>query len=534
MTGAHPDGAPGETRRASRDDGPGDAADGLRTDPDELLTGRELRLLTARAAAARADAGPGEIVVDVAYAVVSVALATGWVIGLASMLRSSLDTGAVAGSAQVLGPGGIQALGTAALLAFLTGTAVRLGPVGAGSGGVRWWVPTPADRRGLVVPSFVRAVLLGGVVGAVGTAVVAVAAGLDAGPAVRGALTGGALGLLLVSVAGLVQPSTRAAAALARASDVAVAAVPVAGLVLVVVGRSGLPALAAPPLVAVGLLAVTAVLVLRWWRGLESLGATVLRAQSSVADQVGGAVLSFDTRDLGRALRRAGAARVRVRRPRRFAAVRGAFGAVVTADLVLLGRSPSALAQLVGLGALTVVAQQVPGLGSGFGLFAVLVVAGLGAAVLGAEGARTAEMAPVVDSLVPLAARWTRFARAVVPTLTAAACLLAGSAPLVVATGDGRWVALGVLTAVVQGAAAVRSAYREPPDWGGPLLATPAGGVPTGAAAVLRKGPDVAVLGAVPLGVALLVGAPGWGAVVAQALAAVLALAVATHVRAAR
>ncbi|UKJ64476.1 hypothetical protein H1Q78_03280 [Cellulosimicrobium cellulans] len=58
--------------------------------------------------------------------------------------------------------------------------------------------------------------------------------------------------------------------------------------------------------------------------------------------------------------------------------------------------------------------------------------------------------------------------------------------------------------------------------------------MPTGAAAVLRKGPDVAVLGAVPLGVALLVGAPGWGAVVAQVLAAVVALAVATHVRAAR
>jgi hypothetical protein len=245
-------------------------------------------------------------------------------------------------------------------------------------------------------------------------------------------------------------------------------------------------------------------------------------------------VLSFDTRDLGRALRRAGAAEVRVRRPRRFAAVRGAFGAVVAADLVLLWRSPSALAQLVGLGALTVVAQQLSGLGSGFGLFAVLVVAGLGAAVLGAEGARTAEMAPVVDALVPLAARWTRLARTVAPTLTAAACLLAGSAPLVVATGDARWVALAALTAVVQGGAAVRSAYREPPNWGGPLLATPSGGVPTGAAAVLRKGPDLAVLGAVPLGVALLVGTPGWVAVAAQALAAVVALAVATHVRAVR
>ena len=113
-------------------------ASALRSDPDELLTGRELRRLTARAAAARADAGPGEIVVDVAYAVVSVALATGWVVGLASMLRSTLATAAPAGGPPVLGPGAVQALGTTALLAFLTGTAVRLGrsaPAGAGCGG---------------------------------------------------------------------------------------------------------------------------------------------------------------------------------------------------------------------------------------------------------------------------------------------------------------------------------------------------------------------------------------------------------------
>ncbi|MBE9928327.1 DUF1049 domain-containing protein, partial [Cellulosimicrobium cellulans] len=42
------------------------------------------------------------------------------------------------------------------------------------------------------------------------------------------------------------------------------------------------------------------------------------------------------------------------------------------------------------------------------------------------------------------------------------------------------------------------------------------------------------VLGAVPLGVALLVGTPGWGVVAAQGLAAVVAVAVATHVRAVR
>lgn len=504
------------------------------TDPDERLTGRELRRLTARVAASRADAGPGELVVDVAYAVVSVVLATGWVVGLASMLRSTLDPGRAPENGSVLGAPTIQALGATALLAFLLGTAVRLGPVGAGSAGVRWWVPTPADRRGLLVPSFVRAVLLGGLLGAVGTAAVSVAAGLGVEAVLRATATGGAAGLLVVAVAGLAQPSRRAASALARAGDVAVAAVPVAGLTLVAAGRTGIPAFAAPPVVAVVLLGLAALLTLRWWRGLEGLGAPVLRGQSSVADQVGGAVLSFDTRDLGRALRRAGAARVRVRRPRGFTGVRGPFAAVVAADLLLLRRSPSALAQLVGVTALTVVAQQVPGLGAGFGLLVVLVGAGLGAAVLGAEGARTAEMAPVVDALVPLAARWTRLARTVVPALAATLCLVVGTVPLVAATGDARWVVLAVLTAVVQGAAAVRSAYREPPDWGGPLLATPSGGLPTGAAAVLRKGPDVAVLGAVPLGVALLVGAAGWGAVVAQALAAGVALAVVTHVRPAR
>src|SRR5690606_17544271 len=99
-----PDGAPGSTRRAGRDDGEGTEVHAPRTDPDELLTGRELRRLTARAAAARADAGPGEIVVDVAYAVVSVALATVWVVGIATMLRSSLDAGAATGPGQGLGP----------------------------------------------------------------------------------------------------------------------------------------------------------------------------------------------------------------------------------------------------------------------------------------------------------------------------------------------------------------------------------------------------------------------------------------------
>jgi len=160
----------------------------------------------------------------------------------------------------------------------------------------------------------------------------------------------------------------------------------------------------------------------------------------------------------------------------------------------------------------------------------VLVVSGLRAAQLGAQGARAADLVRVRDALVPLGARAGRLTRTVVPALAAAGCLVVGALPLVLAAGDGRWLALAALTGVVQGAAAVRSAYRRPPDWSAPLLATPAGGIPTGAAAALRVGPDVALLGSVPLGVALLVGAPGWGAVLAQGLAALVALAVASRV----
>ena len=53
----------------------------LVTDPSEQLSGRELRRLTARAAAARAGSGAGEALTTVAYAVVCTAVAVGLVVG---------------------------------------------------------------------------------------------------------------------------------------------------------------------------------------------------------------------------------------------------------------------------------------------------------------------------------------------------------------------------------------------------------------------------------------------------------------------
>jgi len=501
----------------------------LRADPYELLTGRELRTLTARAVRARADAGPGELVVDVAYAAVSALLAAGLVAGAANLLREALVVPAAAGDAVVLGPAAVAGLLGGAFLALALGTALRLGPLGVGSAGARWWLPAPSDRRGLLVPSFRRALGAGAGAGAVAGAVVALAAGGLVADVARGALATAVATTLLVVVAGLAQPHARAAARVARAADVAVAAVPVVGVALVLAGVGGGTAVLVPaPAVVAVVAAGTVALAAWWWTRAERLGAPVLRAQGSVMDQVGGAVLSVDVRALGRALEAPG--QRRVRRTAALRTVRGPATALVAADLVLLRRSPTAVAHLVGLAALLAVAPQVPALATGAGAFVVLVVAGLRAAQLGAQGARAADLVPVLDALVPLGARAGRLARTVVPALAAAGCLVVGALPLALGAGDGRWLALAALTGVVQGAAAVRSAYRRPPDWSAPLLATPAGGIPTGAAAALRVGPDVALLGSVPLGVALLVGAPGWGAVLAQGLAALVALAVASRV----
>lgn len=505
----------------------------LTTDPDEEFSGREIRRLTARVTASRADAGPGELFGDVAYVVVSVAISALFVVGAANVLRETLFVEPAGGRPPVLTPATIQALASVALLALMTGMAVRLGPLGTGSAGVRWWVPMPVDRRGLLTPSYWRGVAVAVLLGAGGFAMIALASGGDPGVAGRSAALGAAAGLLLVGVAGLIQPRTRVAAAAARVSDVLIAAVPVAGVVLVAAGWSDLRELSVPAW-AIGALGVGALaLAVVWWRRLEALGAQVLRAQSAVADQAGGAILSLDTRELGRALSRAGSTRGgRNRRLARFATVRGPVTALVAADLTLLRRSPSALAQLVGLTALVIVAQQVPAFEGGFGLFVLLVVAGFRGAQLGAEGARTAEMVPALDAMMPLSARDARLARTVVPALTALLALVVGIVPLVLSTGDPLWVALIAVVAVGMGAAAVRSAYRKPPNWSGPLMATPAGALPTGAMSMVSQGPDVAVLGAIPLGICLLVGTPTPTLIVFQGIAVWIALAVASHVRA--
>jgi hypothetical protein len=206
---------------------------------------------------------------------------------------------------------------------------------------------------------------------------------------------------------------------------------------------------------------------------------------------------------------------------------RGPAGALLAADATLLARSPAALAGLVALAAAGAFVVQVPVLAGGIGLWAVLVAAGYAGALAGAVGPRSAGENPRLDSLVPLGARATRAVRTAWPVLTAAVVLVA----IAVALGGGQWVVTGALAVVVLGAAAVRTAYRGPVPWDVPMIATPAGGVPTGLVLHQLKGLDLAVLGTLPLAWAVVSGTAMPTVIALQAACAVGAVLWVTHVK---
>ncbi|MCB7137714.1 DUF6297 family protein [Cellulosimicrobium marinum] len=510
----------------------------VRTDPDEQLTGRELRWLTARATAARAGRGVVQVVTDVANVVVSVVLAGILVVGVARAVGEgvALDAAWTAGGAAAWTGGGeavppvlLHLLLGVVVLALAASAAARTGPAGIGSAGVSWWAPTPADRRGLLVPSVRTGVLWGALAGGAGLALAGLLAGAGTGPALLSGLLGVPAGVAVVAGAGCLQPRPGGRRGVGLAGDLVVALVPVGGALALAAGSAPVPPDPAVALGATGALAVVAcVLVARWVAHVDHLDLAALAARSGSMDRLGAALLSVDPRDLGRALD----AQTTPRRPRRrlrFRGVRGPRTALVAADLALLGRSPWTWSQLAGLVALLVLAHQVPVLAAGPGLAVVVLAAGVRAARLGAAGTGVAEMVPALDAALPLSARATRATRTVVPALVAAAVVALGLVPLALATGSAAWPALGVLLGVGCGAAAVRGQLRPPPDWSGPLLATPMGAVPVNAARAARQGPDLALLSVLPFAVAAVVGVAGPGAVVAQGVVAAIACAVAAH-----
>ncbi|HEY3436586.1 MAG TPA: DUF6297 family protein, partial [Actinotalea sp.] len=465
-------------------------------DPDRIPTGQQIRQLTGQIQGAREGRTLGSVLVDVWYTVVTVGLCVVFVVGAASTIKNAApDAAGVGGFAPGELPGALVVL---ALLGGLLSLAGRLGPLGVGGGGASWWLPLPIDRRGLLRPTVLAwpAVAFGSGAVLAPLAVFAFGASASVASVLGWAAVGGSAAALLASLAALAQGVDGAPGRptgsrmvgwagdlLLLAGTVGVAAMALAS------GSAGTSSAAAGTSVA-STFGSGWVLGAGWWVSAPLLAgaaaATVvaerrsgllhggrLRTQGSVGERARVAVLSLDLRELSRALT-SGSERSR-RRSSLAVPSAGPRRAVVLADLILLARSPRLILQVVVTVLLAVAATRMTLLGSGLPLYATLLLTGFWAANTAAAGGRHAELAPVLDRLLPLSARQVRVARGGVPLLAASVWAVAVSAMEVARTGNALWWPVGLAWAVVLAAAAVRSAYRPPPTWSPTMVASPMG-----------------------------------------------------------
>lgn len=485
-------------------------------DVARIPRGSAVRRLTASIEDARAGRGFGAVVQEVWYVAVTVGLSVLFVTGIADSIRGSVtpSPGAVTLTGEL--PAALVVLVGAGGLLSLAG---RMGPVGLGGGGAAWWLPMPVDRRGLLRPTVLRWPLVSAGVGLVVAPLSLLLFGADvsAGSLVAWAALGAAGFALLAGAAALLQRLGRASRVLAVVGDVVmlVAAVAMAGLALTGWDASDWTLRGAWPGAAV-LAAGAAVATVLAERHSDRLSGAGLRDRGSVGDRAQVAVLSLDLRELSGALTVA-PERVRRRGSLRLAAG-GARRAVVLADLVLMARAPRQVAQVLVAALFAVAAGRVALTQAGLPLYGVWLVTGFWAANAAAAGARHADLAPVLDRLLPLSARDVRVARGAVPLLAAVVWTLAATGAHALSGSDPLWLALAPPWAVVLAAAAVRGAYRPPPRWVASSVTSPMGGMPpTGG---LFKGLDVALVGTLPTAITLYVGHLSETLVVAQWLLA--------------
>ena len=498
----------------------------------DVPSAKSIRRFTAQAANARGGANIGELLGSVYYAVISIAISVGIALGFAQAMRASLPPSPDVEAPLSLSLATLVVVIIVALAGALLSLAGRLGPVGAGGAEAAWWLGLPVDRRGLLRPAARRLPLLAGFVAAVLVALLD--AGLLSDPGlrvVRVAATAALVAAGIVLVAAVGQSASVSRRSIALAGDVLLFLAPVAAVVLARVGWSVDELPSAPWWVVAALVPVVVALAVVVDRRLGRMPARSLRESGSVATQAVGAVVSMDSRELGRALTDGAAAPVR-RWVSRLRTARGPVSALITADVVVLRRSARHLVQLVVAALVPVLVSTVPQLASSVGVLLALLVAGSVAMSATGEGARRAEMAPILDRLLPIEAKTVRRLRMVVP----AAAMALWSVVAFAAVGRWAsdvpgWIALGLASTPVWAAAAVRASYRPAPDWGGALVSTPMGALPTGVATVLARGPDLVVLCLLPVWIAVLLRTVNATLLYVQIILSIIAVAVASSIR---
>lgn len=495
------------------------------------LNGRELRDLTRKATESHGGGSIGDVVGEAYTVVFSLIISGAVALGAMEMLNTTLRPSSVQAT---LDPSWLALLLAVVALGAATSLAGRLGPLGVGGGQAAWWLPTPADRRGLLRPrlavvaavAFAVGVAVGGLVGAL-----AGEGGIGVGFAAGVGGAGGLLAVLAVARAQVAGVGRSSHPAVAVGEGLVVTA-PLIALVVVLLRPDAITPPSEPVLavVLVVLLVVAMALLTDTQRRLDSISGAELRERGAITAYAAGAVTSLDTRELGRALSITSQPDTR-RRSIGFAWVRGPVSALVTGDALVTLRARRQVIAVV-VWAVVPIVVTLAGWPSWATLLAVLG-SGYGAALATAEGARRAEMAPVLDRAFPLEASQVRRVRLVWPgvVMLAWTCATVGLWAGLSGLGAGQWLPLAIVAGPVFAAGAVRGAYRKPADWSKPLVANPMGPpIPPGVVGAIAKGPDIVVICLIPLILGMVAVASPATLLFWQVAATLLAVAIAGHV----
>lgn len=473
------------------------------------LDGRAVRRLTRAATEAHGGGRIGELISEVYSILFSGGIAWLVVVGAVQTISATFTP---AGTSAAVHPSWLAVAWTLIGLGLLLSLFARLGPISVTAGQGAWWLTMPADRAGLLRPRLITMS----------------AAGMAAGAAV-GAVTGSlvdasdpsaiASGVLAMAAAGLALPALCAAGQIRMGTDR-----PPRSRPLVLVGDSMIalgpllavaavllrpPALDLTTALSIGavVLVVAAVATIVWaWRRLDEVSGRELRSRGAISGHAAGSVLSLDTRELGRALSVPSLPRDR-RRSASWSWVRGPVSALYAGDAATMARNPRHLIQVaVGLSIalLPLLAGWHPGLGVGG-----ILIGGYLASLATGDGARRAEIAPVLDRQFPLSAPVVRRVRLLWPLTVMTLWSLAVFAAWGWAFEDLiGWLVLALVAAPTFAAGVLRAAYRKPPDWTRPLVPGPFGPVAPGVLSAFSRGPDIVVLCLIPLIVAALATGP--------------------------
>ena len=468
----------------------------------------------------RADASWGDVVEEVYVGVVSAAvLGSMFVSGLLGVGQVSdlACTSSGCRSARTVLPW-VAVLGALLVVLML---ARLLGPVFASPATARWLLPSPLPHELILRPRLTVMLTTSGLASGALVAAVFTSVGSSVALLALGSLLAAAAALLVMAAAavdqgGATARSGRWQAALGLLVWAALAAQAVGAIPASAV--SGAPPgwwWTLPAATALGAAGVTRL-------ARRRLARLRMRDLAPGGDLVPGLSGAFATLDLSLVHDLVLAHRWRRRGsvvPRR-GGPSGAM-ALVHSDLGRLRRSPR---QLLVVAAVVVVPWSVASAGAGRATVLVAVLTGflVGLPLLGAL--RVLTRTPTVARTLPFPPAVSRACALVVPLASLLIFGLSTTPPLHEAVG-GAWAdaaAMGLAVGVAATAASARWVTGRPPDYGRPMVSTPAGAVPTNLYGSVLRGFDIALLTSAPMLLSPTAAGAGWTVVVAGAVLAYL------------